>query len=144
VASRLRTKAAAFLDKVKSGTALAEAAAADGLKVETRADIKRASTTPPLSERTLDVIFRTAKDAFGSAPAEQPVEQLVFRVTDVIEPTTDLASEESKGLRGALNNAMLGDVQAEYTQLLEREIGVTINERALQQVLSGRNAIDDN
>jgi peptidyl-prolyl cis-trans isomerase D len=144
VSNRLRTKAAAFLDKVKSGTSLAEAAAADSLTVETRAGIKRASTTPPLSERTLDAIFRTAKDAFGSAPAAQPPEQLVFRVTDVVEPTTDLASEENKRLRGALNNAMLSDVQAEYTQLLEREIGVTINERALQQVLSGRNVIDDN
>ena len=144
VANRLRTKAATFLDKVKGGTALAEAAAADSLKVETRAEIKRASTTPPLTERTLDAIFRTAKDGFAGAPAEQPGEQLVFRVTNVAEPTTDLASEESKRLRGALNNAMVGDVQAEYIQLLEREIGVTVNERALQQVLSGRNAIDDN
>jgi len=144
VANRLRTKAAAFLDKVKAGTPLAEAAAADNLKVETLADIKRASTTPPLTERTLDVIFRTAKDAVALAPAEQAGEQLVFRVTGVIEPTTDLTSEESKRLRGALNNAMMGDVLAEYTQLLEREIGVTINDRALQQVLSGRNVIDDN
>ena len=133
-----------FLDKVKGGTALAEAAATDNLKVETRTEIKRSSTTPPLTERTLDAIFRTPKDAFGSAPAEQPGEKLVFRVTEVVEPTTDLASEESKRLRGALNNAMVGDIIAEYTQLLEREIGVTINERALQQVLSGRNVIDDN
>jgi peptidyl-prolyl cis-trans isomerase D len=144
VANRLRTKAATFLDKVKGGTALAEAAATDSLKVETRAEIKRASTTPPLTERTLDAIFRTAKDAFGSAPAEQPGEQLVFRVTGVVEPTTDLASEESKRLRGALNNAMAGDVQAEYLQLLEREIGVTVNERALRQVLSGQNVVDEN
>jgi peptidyl-prolyl cis-trans isomerase D len=144
IANRLRTKAAAFLDKVKAGTPLAEAAAADNLKVETLADIKRASTTPPLTERTLDVIFRTAKDAVALAPAEQAGEQLVFRVTRVVEPTTDLTSEESKRLRGALNNAMMGDVLAEYTQLLEREIGVTINDRALQQVLSGRNVIDDN
>jgi peptidyl-prolyl cis-trans isomerase D len=144
VANRLRTKAATFLDKVKGGTALAEAAAADNLKVETRNGIKRNSTTPPLTERTLDAIFRTAKDAFGSAQAEQPGEQLVFRVTEVVEPTTDLTSEESKRLRGALNNAMEGDVQTEYIELLRREIGVTINERALQQVLSGRNVIDDN
>jgi peptidyl-prolyl cis-trans isomerase D len=144
IANRLRTKAATFLDKVKGGTSLADAAAADNLKVETRAEIKRSSTTPPLTERSLDAIFRTAKDAYGSAQAEQPGEQLVFRVTAVVEPTTDLASEDSKRLRGALNNAMVGDVQNEYIQLLEREIGVTINERALQQVLSGKNAIDDN
>jgi peptidyl-prolyl cis-trans isomerase D len=144
VANRLRTKAATFLDKVKGGTALGEAAAADNLKVETRAEIKRASTTPPLTERTLDAIFRTPKDGFGSATAEQPGEQVVFRVTNIVEPTTDLASEESKRLRGALNNAMVLDVENEYIDLLRREIGVTINERALQQVLSGRNAIDDN
>ena len=144
IANRLRTKAATFLDKVKGGTAFAEAAAAENLKVETRAEIKRSSTSPPLTERTLDAIFRTAKDAFGSAQAEQPGEQVVFRVTEVVEPTTDLASEESKRLRGALNNAMVGDVLAEYTQLLQREIGMTINERALQQVLSGRNVTDDN
>jgi peptidyl-prolyl cis-trans isomerase D len=144
VANRLRTKAATFLDKVKGGTAFAEAAATENLKVETRAEIKRSSTTPPLTERSLDAIFRTAKDAYGSAQAEQPGEQLVFRVTAVVEPTTDLASEDSKRLRGALNNAMVGDVQAEYIQLLEREIGVNINERALQQVLSGKNVIDDN
>jgi peptidyl-prolyl cis-trans isomerase D len=90
------------------------------------------------------VIFRTPKDAFAMAPAEQAGEQLVFRVTEVVAPTTDLASEESKRLRGALNNAMVGDVQSEYIQLLEREIGVTINERALRQVLSGQNVIDDN
>ena len=144
IANRLRTKAATFLDKVKGGTALADAAAAENLKVETRAEIKRSSTSPPLTERTLDAIFRTAKGAFGSAQAEQPGEQVVFRVTEVVEPTTDLASEESKRLRGALNNAMVGDVLAEYTQLLQREIGMTINERALQQVLSGRNVTDDN
>jgi peptidyl-prolyl cis-trans isomerase D len=144
IANRLRTKAATFLDKVKGGTALADAAAAENLKVETRAEIKRSSTNPPLTERSLDAIFRTAKDAYGTAQAEQPGEQLVFRVTEVVDPTTDLASEESKRLRGALNNAMAGDVQDEYIQLLQREIGISINERALQQVLSGKNVIDDN
>ena len=144
VANRLRTKAATFLDKVKGGTSLADAAAAENLKVETRADLKRSSTMPPLTERTLDAIFRTAKDAFGSAAAEQPGEQLVFRVTNIVEPTTDLTSEESKRLRDALNNAMVGDLQTQYIQLLEREIGVTINDRALRQVLSGQNVVDDN
>jgi peptidyl-prolyl cis-trans isomerase D len=144
VAKRLQAKATAFLDKVKGGTALAEAATADGLKVENRAGIKRASTTPPLSERTIDAIFRTAKGDFASAPADQPGERLVFGVTEVVPPTTDLASEESKRLRDALNNAISGDVQNEYLTLLEREIGVTINERALRQVLSGQNVTDDN
>jgi peptidyl-prolyl cis-trans isomerase D len=143
-AKRLQAKATAFLDKVKGGTPLADAAAADGLKVENRAGIKRASTTPPLSEASIDAIFRAAKDAAGSAAADQPGEQLVFRVTEVVPPMTDLASDESKRLRDALNNAISGDVENEYLALLQREIGMTLNERALRQVLSGQNITDDN
>ncbi len=143
-AKRLQAKATAFLDKVKGSTPLADAAAADGLKVENRAGIKRASTTPPLSEASIDAIFRTAKDAAGSAAADQPGEQLVFRVTEVVPPMTDLASDESKRLRGALNNAISGAVENEYLALLQREIGMTLNERALRQVLSGQNITDDN
>jgi peptidyl-prolyl cis-trans isomerase D len=143
-AKRLQATATAFLDKVKGGTPLADAAAADGLKVENRAGIKRASTTPPLSEASIDAIFRTTKDAVGSAAADQPGEQLVFRVTEVVPPMTDLASDESKRLRDALNNAISGDVENEYLALLQREIGMTLNERALRQVLSGQNITDDN
>lgn len=144
VASRLRSKANALLDKVKAGTEFAQAAAADGLKVETKAGIKRGGSSAPLSERTIDAIFRTAKDAAATAAAEQPAEQVVFRVTDVVAPTTNLESEESKRLRSTLNNAISGDVYGEYLELLEREVGVTINERALRQVLSGQNVADDN
>jgi peptidyl-prolyl cis-trans isomerase D len=143
-AKRLQAKATAFLDKVKGGTPLADAAAADGLKVENRAGIKRASTTPPLSEASIDAIFRTAKDAAGSALADQPGEQLVFRVTEVVPPMTNLASDESKRLRDALNNAIQGDVENQYLALLQREIGMTLNEQALRQVISGQNNTDDN
>lgn len=144
VTSRLRAKANALLDKVKGGVELAQAATADGLKVETRTGIKRGAPSAPLSERTVEAIFRTAKGAVASADAEQPAEQVVFRVTDVAAPAIDFDSEESKRLRTALNNSMSGDIYGEYLTLLEREIGVTINERALRQVLTGQNITDDN
>ncbi len=144
IAKRLQAKAKTLLDKVKAGTALAEAAKADGLKVETKTGIKRDTTVAPLSARTVDAIFRTAKDAAGSAPAEQPVEQVVFRVTDVTPPKTDLDSEENKQLRASLNTGISNDVAQEYLALLEKEIGVTINERALQQVVTGQSITDDN
>src|SRR4029453_1808372 len=98
VASRLRTKATQLLDKVKGGTSLADAAAADSLKVESKAEIKRGTPSSPLSERTVDAIFRTAKDGVGSATAEQPVEQVVFRVTGIVVPPTDFNAEATKQL----------------------------------------------
>ena len=41
------------------------------------------SPPPPLSVAGIGTIFRTAKDVAGIADAEQPGEQIVFRVTDV-------------------------------------------------------------
>jgi len=143
VAKRLQTKAAQLLDKVKAGTELADAAKADGLKLETKSGIKRGAATAPLSERTIETIFRTAKGAIASAGAEQPAEQVVFRVTEVTAPAVDLDSEASKQLRASLNNAMSGDIFGEYLALLEKEVGVTINERALRQVLSGQTVTED-
>jgi peptidyl-prolyl cis-trans isomerase D len=143
VASRLRAKATQLLDKVKGGTSLADAAAADNLKVESKAEIKRGTPSPPLSERTVDAIFRTAKDGVGSATAEQPVEQVVFRVTDIVVPPTDFNAEATKQLQATLNNGMSEDVHSQFITLLEGVVGVTINERALRQVVSGQNVTDD-
>jgi len=144
VASRLRTKAAQLLDKVKAGTSLADAAAADSLKVESKAEIKRGTPATPLSDRTVDAIFRTAKDGVGSASAEQAVEQVVFRVTEIVVPAVDFNAEATKQLQATLNNGMSEDVYGQFITLLESVVGVTINERALRQVLSGQNVTDDN
>jgi peptidyl-prolyl cis-trans isomerase D len=143
MANRLRTKATEMLDKVKAGTSLADAAAANNLKVESKTDIKRGTPSAPLSERTVDVIFRTAKDAAAMGPAGQAGEQLVFRVTNIVVPTINLDSEETKRIRAALNSGMSDDIYQQYLTLTEREIGVTINERALRQVLSGQNVTED-
>jgi peptidyl-prolyl cis-trans isomerase D len=143
VAKRLRTKAAEMLDKVKAGTPLADAAKAGGLKVENKTGIKRGTPSAPLSERTIEAIFRTVKGGVASATAEQPVEQVVFHVTDVTEPTIDFDSQGTKQLRDALNTGMSEDIYGEYMTLVEREVGVTVNERALRQVITGQNVTDN-
>ncbi|MEA2938857.1 MAG: peptidyl-prolyl cis-trans isomerase [Alphaproteobacteria bacterium] len=144
IANRLRTKAAQMLDKLKAGTSLAEAAEADGLKVGTRTGVKRGESAPPLSPRAVDAIFRTAKDASATAEAAAAGEQLVFRVTDVVVPDIDLASDDTKKLQDALNNQLSDDIFQEYIARLERDIGVTINQAGLRQVVTGQSVADDN
>ena len=126
-----------MLDKLKAGTSLAEVAAADQLKVESLTGIKRGEPPAPLSALTVDAIFRTVKDAAGSADAAQPPEQVVFRVTDIVVPKLDTASEDIKKTQETLTRALSEDVFAEYISRLQTEIGVTINESALSQVVSG-------
>jgi len=79
----------------------------------------------------------TAKDAAGKADAAQPAEQVVFRVTDIVVPKFDPASEEAKRMIEALNRGLSEDIFGEYIARLESEIGVSINQSALNQVISG-------
>ena len=86
-----------------------------GLKVETMTEIKRGKRPAPLSAATIDAIFRTAKDAYGSAEAAQPAEQVVFRVTDIMVPKLDANSEEAKQAREALNRCFTKTCSADIS-----------------------------
>ena len=137
IATRLDTKATEMLDKLKAGATLAEVAAANHLKVETLSGLKRGEAAGPLSAAGVDAVFHTAKDAAGKTGAAQPAEQVVFRVTDIVVPALDMASEEAKRALETLNRSLSEDILAEYIARLESEIGVTINQSALNQVVSG-------
>ena len=139
VANVLRAKAAEMLDKLKGGTPFAEVAAAAGLKIETKTEVKRGNALPPLSIRTIDAIFRTAKDAYGTAEAAAPGEQVLFRVTDIAMPKVDEKSEEATRIRDNLNRSFTEDVFGGYLGSLQRQVGVTINDNALKQVVTGQN-----
>ena len=143
VVSRLNAKARDLVEKVTGGTPLADAAGAEGLKVETKSEIKRGAPATPLSAQAVNVIFRTAKDAVAIAPAEKAPEQVVFRVTDIVVPKFDAESEEAKQLRQALNTAFADDVYAAYVAKIQDEVGVTINQAGLRQVVTGQNAPAD-
>jgi peptidyl-prolyl cis-trans isomerase D len=137
IATRLDAKATAMLDKLKAGETLAQVAAADHLKVVNLGGLKRGEASPPLSAAGVDAVFRTAKDAAGKADGAQPGEQIVFRVTDIVVPSLDMASEEGKRAVQTLNRGLSEDILAEYIAWLERDMGVTINQSALNQVISG-------
>src|SRR6516165_9323747 len=137
IATRLETKATEMLDKLKAGGTLAEIAAANHLKVETLTGLKRGEPAGPLSAAGIDAVFRTTKDAAGKTQAAQPAEQVVFRVTSIVVPTLDMSSEEAKRDLDALNRGVSEDILAEYIAHLESEIGVTINQSALNQVVGG-------
>ena len=137
MATRLDAKATGMLDKLKAGETLAQVAAADHLKVEKLSGLKRGEASGPLAAAGVDAVFRTAKDGAGKADGAQAGEQIVFRVTDIVVPSLDKASEEAKRAVQSLNRGLSEDILAEYLAWLEREIGVTINQSALNQVISG-------
>jgi peptidyl-prolyl cis-trans isomerase D len=137
IATRLDAKATEILDKLKAGSKLADIAAQDHLKVETLSGLKRGESSGPLSAAAVDAVFRTAKDAAGKAEAGESAEQVVFRVTDIMVPSLDAASEDAKRTVETLNRGLSEAILAEYITRLESDIGVTINQSALNQVIGG-------
>jgi peptidyl-prolyl cis-trans isomerase D len=137
IATRLKDQAAQMMDKLKAGSTLAELAAADKLKLETITGLKRAASAPPLSAGAIDKLFLTPKDGTALADAEQPGEQVVFRVTDIVVPQTDMSSQDAKTIAQNLNRSLAEDVFSQYITQVESEIGVTINRNAVSQVVTG-------
>ena len=82
-------------------------------------------------------MFRTPKDASGKTGAAQPPDEVVYHVTEVSNPTSPEQSSEPKRTLDMLNRALAEDVATEYIAHLENEIGVSINQSALNQVIGG-------
>ncbi len=133
IASRLKVKSADLLDKLKAGKTLTELAAADKLKVETAASVKRGAPPAVIPARAIQVVFQTPKGAPGTVDGANAVDRIVFRVTDVTVPPFDPNSDETKRIDEVLRRALAEDIYLQYVGKLETEIGVTINQNALNQ-----------
>jgi peptidyl-prolyl cis-trans isomerase D len=143
VAARLKAKSAELLDKLKAGTAFDAVAASAGLKVQTADKLTRAKPQAGVSPRVIAAVFRTAKDAYGSAEGDQPTEWVVFRVTDISTPKFDASSPEIKRVADLLKKQQSDEILEQYMAWLQNELGTTVNQAALAQAL-GNNGPDTN
>jgi peptidyl-prolyl cis-trans isomerase D len=133
IAKRLDAKTAELLGKIKSGTSLADVAAAEGLTVETKLGLKRqGSQMPP---RVINEVFRLAKDQAGSAVGERADDRVIFRVTDIKIPPFDPNSETTAKIIDQLKGAYSQDILSQYVTRLENDIGTDINQKALAQAV---------
>jgi peptidyl-prolyl cis-trans isomerase D len=139
ITSRLRTKATEMVQKLDQGGKLADEAAAAGLKVETTAAFKRDASLPALPAAAIAAAFRTAKDGVGQIAGAGANEWIVFRVTDVIVPPVDLASDDTKKLKETLLRGMTDEQLGQYVTKIEADIGTSINEAAFAQVTGASN-----
>ena len=139
IAGKLRAKAAEMVQKLNQGAKLADEASAIGLKVETAEKFKRDATPANLPAGVVAAAFRTAKDSAGQSEGASATEQVVFRVTDVIDPALDLASDDAKKLKATLARGFVGEIIDQYIVKMEGEIGVSINQHALAQITGAAN-----
>ena len=143
IASRLKTKAADLLDKLKNGTSLESLATANDLKVETADKLKREKATGAVSAGAIRSIFHIPRDGFGTAAGEKSGEAIVFRVPDITIPKLDPNSPDAKRLAELVQRQLRDDVFGQYVAWLEEELGTSINQSALAQAM-GNSAPDTN
>jgi peptidyl-prolyl cis-trans isomerase D len=135
IATRLREKAKEAVDKLKTAS-ISEVAAELGTKPQFIAGLKRERTQGDFPSDALEVVFRTPKDQAGLAEGSSS-QWIVFRVTGVTEPKVDMASDEAKRIQATLVNAYSEDILAQFIARLQTDLGATINEAALAQVIGG-------
>ncbi len=130
ISTRLRAKATEMVGKLEKGAAFEAEAAAAGVKVETAKLFKRDAEAKDVPERLVTAVFRTPKDGVGQTEGSGASEWIVFKVTDVVVPPVDLASEDVKKLKENLQRAEMEEQLSAYIAKLESEVGVTINQNA--------------
>ena len=143
IASRLKAKSAELLDKLKAGTPFEAVANAEELKIQTADKLTRGKPQAGVSPRVIAAVFRTAKDAYGSAEADQPTEWVVFRVADISTPKFEADSPEMKRVADLLKKQQSEEILGQYMAWLQNDLGTTVNQAALAQAL-GNNAPDTN
>jgi peptidyl-prolyl cis-trans isomerase D len=132
IATKLRAKATEIVQKLEQGGKLADEAAAINAKVETAAGFRREDSPAGVPTSVVAAAFRTAKDGVGQTPGTGDV--IIFRVTDIVDPPVDLASEAITKLKDGLDRSLTDEQVAAYVNKLETDIGTTINQAAFAQV----------
>jgi peptidyl-prolyl cis-trans isomerase D len=132
IATKLRAKATEIVQKLEQGGKLADEAAAINAKVETAAGFRREDSPAGVPSSVVAAAFRTAKDGVGQTPGTGDV--IIFRVTDIVDPPVDLASEAIAKLKDSLDRSLTDEQVAAYVNKLETDIGTTINQAAFAQV----------
>jgi peptidyl-prolyl cis-trans isomerase D len=134
ITKRLDTKTGELVGKLRSGASLADVAASEGLKVESKSGLKREGGTqvPP---RVAAEVFRLAKDQVGSAEGQNPTERMIFRITDVKVPPFEAHSAATSKMVDQLKGAYNEDILTQYVTRLENDIGTDINRNALAQAV---------
>ncbi|MDB5593822.1 MAG: Peptidylprolyl isomerase [Hyphomicrobiales bacterium] len=133
---RLASRAADLVKKIDAGETIEAVAAAEGkIEVKQAAAVKRGGTEG-MSPGLVAQIFNAPVGKAGSAAGDGST-RVVFRVNDSIVPPVDPESDEYKAVSGRLATAYSDDILNQYLAKLQSDLGVSINQAALNLAVGG-------
>jgi len=129
IAKALTAKANDMVHKLDAGATLASLAEAEKLEVKSAADIHRRAGGG-LDAPVVAAVFNTSSTGAGSAAIAGG--RVVFKVTADSTPPVDPADPRVKALQARANAGLDDDVLSQYIDALQRQLGVVVNDNALQ------------
>ena len=134
-ARRLAKASEAIVGEIDGGKPAAAVAAAHGdLKLFKATDLSR-SGAPELPASVAAAIFQVPVGKAGAAPVPGGA-RIVFKVDAARVPTLKPDDPQLDKLMGQVKGGIADDVLAQYLSEAQHEIGVKLNERALQSALA--------
>jgi peptidyl-prolyl cis-trans isomerase D len=140
IGKRLRAKADEMVEQLRKGAKLADLAQAAGVKVDTVQGFKRGATVPGMSAAGVEAIFVAAKGDAGQADGAEAGHRAVYVVKDIVEPTIDTASSQTKELRDNIERTQADEQIAQFVSRLEKDLGTTVNATAMAQATGAQAA----
>lgn len=129
VAKALSAKAGDMVQKLNAGATLASLAEAEKLETKTATDLHRRGAAS-VNESVVAAVFNTPSSGAGSAAT--PEGRVIFKVTADSTPPIDPADSRVKALQSRGDEGLTNDVINQYVSALQRQLGVSVNQGALQ------------
>lgn len=133
----VEAKATALLDKAKAGTPLAQVAAEADLPIQIAENLRRGRAEGPFSAESVASVFDVKEGGFGIALAATEPDRILFEVTRVVVPP---AAADTARIASELSRQIENDVLLQYLAAIQKEIGVTVNDRLFAQAVGAGTA----
>jgi peptidyl-prolyl cis-trans isomerase D len=135
-ADKLLAKANEAKDRLGKGETLDAVATSLGLTAQSRTQLTRTSQPGDgLSTEALKAAFAGPKGSAAVAPGAQDGEQVVLQVAEVVE-TPYTPGQDNNPLTQQLADSMQNDLLQQYVSELQRQLGATVNQTVMQQIIS--------
>jgi peptidyl-prolyl cis-trans isomerase D len=125
-------KAKQLLAELQAGQPLVQVATSAGLEVKTAQNLQRGRAASDFSADAVAKIFDVPLNGFGLASGTVPAERIVFQVTGITVPQVTPAEQQAAARIG---QQIETDLLLQYLAQLRSQIGVSVNERLLQQAI---------
>ncbi|MEZ0170608.1 peptidyl-prolyl cis-trans isomerase [Microvirga sp. TS319] len=132
VSQRLAEKATQLTERLDKGEAIETVAQDVGADAKTATDLARNAAKDDLSADAVNRIFATPVGKAGNA-ANGADSRVVYKVTAATVPPMITTTQEAQNVETQLRNGMSDDLINQYIAQARQDLGVTVNQRALQQ-----------